>query len=249
MENKTEFDLNDAAAKWRNQMKQSPAFRQDDLAELESHMRDSTAKLAGRGLSTEEAWTIAIRRIGGGAALETEFAKVNSQAVWLDRVLWMLLGIQLWGLLGGLSRLVSDVAVTAGLIGVGYQFGDIGGFGTVSLLLPGSLFLGAQTLVFLLGVVGVFWFMRSLGKPFSAGLQNRPAILVLVAIFLCGSQLAVVGTGYAAPILWARWLTTSQYGGFVYSKSVASSTLLVVQIVALVALTFWLARRRSRQSC
>jgi len=28
--------------------------------------------------------------------MHTEFAKVNNQSVWLDRFLWMLLGVQIW---------------------------------------------------------------------------------------------------------------------------------------------------------
>jgi len=99
MENPTSFDLNLTIQRWRENLGQSPAFRSENLNELESHLRDSIATLQTRGLSSEEAFMVAAKRIGKGGALETEFAKVNAQAVWFDRLLWMVIGLQCWMLL------------------------------------------------------------------------------------------------------------------------------------------------------
>src|SRR6185369_11294317 len=52
--------------------------------------------LEAHGLSTEEAFLIATRRIGQGAALESEFGKINGRTIWIDRILWLLLGTQIW---------------------------------------------------------------------------------------------------------------------------------------------------------
>src|ERR1017187_9086718 len=99
MENQTSFDLNLAIQRWREELGQSPAFHSENLNELESHLCDSIATLQTRGLSAEEAFIIATRRIGKGGSLEMEFAKVNRRTVWLDRALWMLIGVQIWGLM------------------------------------------------------------------------------------------------------------------------------------------------------
>ena len=40
---------------------------------------------------------VATRRLGRPAGLESEFAKINRREVWLSRLLWMLIGIQVWG--------------------------------------------------------------------------------------------------------------------------------------------------------
>ena len=97
METTTSFDLNKAIQHWRDDLAQSPAFRDENLCELESHLRDSIATLRAHGLSAEEALVVAIKRIGRDGSIENEFKKVNAGKVWLDRVLWMLIGIQLWG--------------------------------------------------------------------------------------------------------------------------------------------------------
>lgn len=48
----------------------------DDLAELESHLRESTGQLQAHGLNEEEAFLIAVRRLGNERELAREFAKV-----------------------------------------------------------------------------------------------------------------------------------------------------------------------------
>src|ERR1043165_8539789 len=55
MEATTPFDLNQAIQRWRENLGQSPAFRSENLFELESHLRDSIATLQRQGLSDEEA--------------------------------------------------------------------------------------------------------------------------------------------------------------------------------------------------
>src|SRR5262245_17969039 len=92
MENHSSFDLTKSIQRWRENLAQSPNFRADDLDELESHLQDSVRELAARGLSPEEAFAIATRRIGPGQGLAAEFARVNGNTLWIDRLLWMLLG-------------------------------------------------------------------------------------------------------------------------------------------------------------
>ena len=104
METNPSFDLNRAIETWRANLAQSPAFRSDNLYELETHLRDSIATLERQGLTTEEAFLVALKRIGKGRALEAEFAKQNARSVWLDRALWVLIGSPLWLLAGSLSQ-------------------------------------------------------------------------------------------------------------------------------------------------
>src|SRR5262245_5661985 len=92
MENKTAFDLNSEIRQWREKLAKAPGFRTDDLDELECHLRDSVGDLQTRGLSAEEALAIAVRRVGSGASLAAEFESINSSAIWIDRLLWMLMG-------------------------------------------------------------------------------------------------------------------------------------------------------------
>jgi hypothetical protein len=92
MENNNLFDLNAAIRIWRENLAQSPSFRGDDIEELESHLRDSVTQLQSQNLSEDEAFTIATRRVGPGAMLSAEFGRINTSGLWMDRMLWMLLG-------------------------------------------------------------------------------------------------------------------------------------------------------------
>ena len=92
MENETSFDLNDAIRRWRLELAKSASFRAEDLEELESHLRDSESSLRSQGLTGEEAFLIAVRRVGSRDALAAEFATINGPSVWLDRLLWMATG-------------------------------------------------------------------------------------------------------------------------------------------------------------
>ena len=94
METTTPFDLKLAIQRWRENLGQSPDFRSENLAELESHLRDSTLALKKCGLSDEEAFVIAVKRIGRSNSLAAEFAKINGPTIWLERILWMLIGAQ-----------------------------------------------------------------------------------------------------------------------------------------------------------
>ena len=93
MENPTHFDLNEAIRRWHKNLGASLAFKADNLEELESHLRASVQRLQSNGLSEEEAFLIAMHRIGERGLLEREYAKVNSSRA---RV----------GLLGGLAAVL-----------------------------------------------------------------------------------------------------------------------------------------------
>lgn len=73
----TTFDLSLAIQRWREKLVQSPHFKAENVAELETHVRDSAISLQAKGLSSEESFLIATHRVGSPAKLEPEFAKVN----------------------------------------------------------------------------------------------------------------------------------------------------------------------------
>lgn len=77
MESTASFDLNRALRHWLQQLGQSPQFETENLVELEAHIRDSVVQLETKGLSAEESFLIATRRVGDRTQLEPEFAKIN----------------------------------------------------------------------------------------------------------------------------------------------------------------------------
>jgi len=76
MENGSSFNLEGALAKWREELAQKSELSTEQARELETHVRDSFAALAQIGLSEEERFLIAIRRIGKPEQLGAEYEKL-----------------------------------------------------------------------------------------------------------------------------------------------------------------------------
>ena len=72
---------------WRAYLRQSRAITTRDAAELEDHLREQMASLADQGLSEDEAFLVAVKRIGAVDALTREFARAHSDRLWKQLVL------------------------------------------------------------------------------------------------------------------------------------------------------------------
>jgi hypothetical protein len=108
METGTRFDLSAAIESWQNQLAAQPDLTADNRRELEAHMQDSIAALQRRGLTEEESFWLACRRVGQPQQLAEEFVKVDPIAVWRDRVFWLAMGICVMRLWSGFPRYFLD---------------------------------------------------------------------------------------------------------------------------------------------
>jgi hypothetical protein len=75
MENQTRFDLNAAVESWRNELAAQPNLASDDRRELETHLRDLISELHRKGLSDEESFRLASKKIGKLRQIGKEFKK------------------------------------------------------------------------------------------------------------------------------------------------------------------------------
>jgi hypothetical protein len=241
MEKTTPFDLNHAIKRWRETLAQSPAFRSENLDELETHLRDSVVDLQSRGLSPGEAFVIATKRVGNNEALEREFGRVNGKSVWLDRVLWMLIGIQVWGLASGLMASIARTTFALGWQGIDYNV-EAGG-----MALPVSLFGLVQVLA-LAASIGLCWWLIFLkGGAFHARvapwLQRRATF---VACCIAFSVLAVLvkalSSSLTALLVWSSG--PKVVGEAMLYSSYSELWVTPFQFAALVAATLVVARRR-----
>lgn len=210
MEDPTRFNLNESIRQWRLNLAQSPAFRPDDLDELESHLRDSTAMLEGKGLADHEAFRVAAGRIGSTQGLDLEFGKVNAIAVWRNRVLWMVTGWLAYVALFGTASLVEKL-ITFGIY----------------CLTGGTKYLGPASIIVYLGALFVLsrWVWRSGAR--SNGLICRSGDWIKthpVAATLGAMAIAVClqTSSAAAGILFARTMTPSTLGTFFLWRSAAN---------------------------
>ncbi len=71
---------------WRSQLSRRAALRPSDLAELEGHLRDQMAALTETGLTDDEAFLVAAKRLGNLDAVSQEFAKEHSDRLWKQLV-------------------------------------------------------------------------------------------------------------------------------------------------------------------
>jgi hypothetical protein len=102
MENETRFDLNAALENWRTELAAQLNFSVDDRRELETHLRDTFAELKSRGLSEEESFWLAQRRVGQPQKLAEEFVKADPAQAWRKPMFWLvltLLTIRLWNVM------------------------------------------------------------------------------------------------------------------------------------------------------
>src|SRR5665648_574679 len=71
---------------WRNYLLRRQAIHSVDVAELEDHLREQVAELTDAGLDTDEAFLVAVKRIGALDALSREFAREHSDRLWKQLV-------------------------------------------------------------------------------------------------------------------------------------------------------------------
>jgi hypothetical protein len=79
--------LEDQIAQWRNYLRRRQAIHSVDVAELEDHLREQVSLLVKVGLAADEAFLVAVKRMGNLDALSREFAREHSERLWKQLVL------------------------------------------------------------------------------------------------------------------------------------------------------------------
>ena len=67
---------------WRNLCLSSGSIGNSDIEELEDHLREEIKTLTKKELTEEEAFLIAVRRMGNLPSLSKEFRKINTHDIW-----------------------------------------------------------------------------------------------------------------------------------------------------------------------
>ncbi len=72
---------------WRSYLRRRQAIRRVDVEELEDHLRGEVAALRSAGLSENEAFLVAVKRMGALDAISNEFAREHSERLWKQLVI------------------------------------------------------------------------------------------------------------------------------------------------------------------
>jgi hypothetical protein len=78
--------LEEQIDQWRNYLRRRQAIQTVDVAELEDHLREQVAGLVASGLQTDEAFLVAVKRMGDLDSLSREFAREHSDRLWKQLV-------------------------------------------------------------------------------------------------------------------------------------------------------------------
>jgi hypothetical protein len=79
--------LEEQIAQWRAYVSRRQALHGRDVEELEAHLRDQLAALTEAGLAGDEAFLVAVKRMGSLDALSREFARAHSERLWKQLVI------------------------------------------------------------------------------------------------------------------------------------------------------------------
>src|SRR5678810_587224 len=79
--------LEEQIDQWRSYLRRRQATHSVDLAELENHLREEVAGLVNAGLATDEAFLVAVKRMGSHDTLSREFARAHSNRLWKQLLL------------------------------------------------------------------------------------------------------------------------------------------------------------------
>lgn len=163
-------------AQWRQYVQRRRELQPPDADELEDHLRGSVDELVAAGLSADEAFLVAVKRMGSLDELSREFAREHSERLWKQLVLTGETGSPVadTGARRDLRVMVICAAGAAASIKVPELFG-------MSLEEDGS-FYGPNVSLFALPWLAAFLAWRRQAR--------RPLIGILVALFALGAVAA-----------------------------------------------------------
>jgi hypothetical protein len=79
--------LEQQIAQWRAYVSRRQALHKPDVEELEGHLRDQLVALMDTGLAADEAFLVAVKRMGNVDSLSREFARAHSERLWKQLVI------------------------------------------------------------------------------------------------------------------------------------------------------------------
>lgn len=79
--------IEEQISQWREFLRRRQAIHPSDVQELEAHLRDQVTALTDAGLAEDEAFLVAVKRMGDLDELSREFAQEHSERLWKQLVI------------------------------------------------------------------------------------------------------------------------------------------------------------------
>ena len=225
------FDTEAAMRQWCARLEVGTDIAPGSVDELEAHLAESVDDLRTRGLNEEEAFLLAVRRLGDLDALRVEFGKVEQGSRALEIGIAVLLGALLLPALAGLLRQI--LLWTAIALGLDYGFhSDYAVMGAVGATI--WTVVGLAVFYAISGPKGARW-RRGVDWFRRLGLRGQVLIVLAGAVMVPFADILLnyLASHIASPQTFTLVAIVSGYGW--------ASVRLV-----LVALALWLLVRRGR---
>ena len=169
-------ELEEQIGHWREFLRRQPAIHVQDVAELEDHLRGQVEMLINSGLEPDEAFLVAVKRMGSLNALSREFAREHSERLWKQLVTSPDAGIESKGVTRDMQVVLGLTVAAAAAVKAPALFGlQIGAGG------DDALFYVRNASLFVLPLLtGYFAWKRGLH---AATCVSLAVVLVIAALF------------------------------------------------------------------
>lgn len=180
--------------RWRGYVQRSQAISPADVDELEDHLREQIADRQATGLDDDEAFLVAIKRLGNLDAVSREFAREHSERLWKQLVLVP------EGSDGGTPPWRELAVVLALAVGAGIAVKT--GFALIGDGTALTRNLGLLVFPFLAGYFA--WKRRLTGRVAAMLLIPFAALAVVLNVypFAAGGSTEMLAAAHAPVILW-----------------------------------------------
>lgn len=228
------FELENAIQEWKNQLLQRQTMNQEDIDELEGHLREEVDTLMLTGLNAEEAFLVANHRIGDNSSVAREYAKVNTREIWQNRVFWMLSGLFMFLIITSLTSVLSGGSKFL------FSFLDINPkiSGIVSSSLYVMILLSAMLVLvlrpeILSGITGRILHRRKIWRVLTAGVF----VLFSLKCFSLGMT-----------VLQARMYGPNEFGMIALGSNYVNGSWSIIWPVVLAGLMLWMKPKRIKSN-
>jgi hypothetical protein len=194
-------DLDQQIGLWRGHVERRRAISARDVDEMEAHLRDQVNDLLAVGLDDDEAFLVAVKRLGNLDAVSQEFAHEHTERLWKQLVTSEAAAPRPSLDLGIAIALAIGAAVVVRL--------------AIALLSPERVALNASVLVLPL-VTGYFAYKR---RPPGGTVAAVAAVYAASALVLnlypfdVDGSTIVIAAGHAAAALWLLGVGVAYAGG------------------------------------
>lgn len=242
------FDLEIEIDSWRKFLRGKGNLQDTDIEELEGHLRDEFESMVRSGLTNEEAFLIAVKRLGNVDSIAREFAKTNSRYLWKQ----LIVEPEEPDVRKRRRQEICIVVILSVLAGSFVKIPELFG---VRMFEGDELFYVRNLSLFVFPLIGFFFFWRSLSnirQAISVGLLMAvSAILVNIIPSYLPNHTALL-TGIHLPILlWLgvgvvytgqKWLTSDgrmdfiRFSGelFIYSVLILCGGMVLVALTQII---------------